>query len=595
MNRKQFVILLFIVFIAFTLRVHLLGNQELRGDEGFSWNYIQDPIQEIVPRILREGDPQPPIHYWLLWVWVKFTGDSEFAMRAWSTLLSLILVPLTYHFARKLWDNDSTVGIIAASIMAIHPQQIWLAQDVRNMYQLALAPLLVATIALRLPKSQRLRKSVAYIACGVIAIYSHYYALFFLIAHGGYVLAHTRSFKNILRWVGAGVAIGAIFTPWVIAILPVYSRGQLADPASLSIIKYTLAVLGDLTSGSSFPEWQKMIGIVGFAILCLIAFSTRSKNLIYPLAAMLVPFIGIYAVTIQRSTFNSFYYVFAAPAAYLVAAVALRKIFATQRQVGASLIVLVIFFFGVGLQNNYSSLDYSKTRGMRQVAARLAEAAQPGDVYLANFPDPVQGYYIRHLKLDHQMQPTRADFDSAQVNSALQNLIKDRRVWHVPVRAAMWDQNAYVQSQLNQIAITGEDNTFHKMRLTLYLPLTAATPLDVKFENGIRLIGFYYSGHRLTLLWTAVTPPTANYTVFVHYLAYDDFTTLGHDTQPTRPTTTWKNGETIVDTRVIPVPPDMPQGEYRLDIGLYDERGKRLTIKDSGEDHLLLPMRVRIP
>ncbi len=92
-----------------------------------------------------------------------------------------------------------------------------------------------------------------------------------------------------------------------------------------------------------------------------------------------------------------------------------------------------------------------------------------------------------------------------------------------------------------------------------------------------------------------MTPPTANYTVFVHYLAHDDFTTLGHDTQPTRPTTTWKNGETIVDARLIPVPPDMPQGEYRLDIGLYDETGKRLMIKDSGEDHLLLPLKVKIP
>ena len=629
---RRFIILLFIIFIAFTLRVHLLGNQELRGDEGFSWNYIQDPIQEIVPRILREGDPQPPIHYWLLWLWVKLTGDSEFAMRAWSTMLSLILVPLTYHFARKFWDNNTTVGIIAASIMAIHPQQIWLAQDVRNMYQLALAPLLVATIVLpklaapRLVTSLRaffakqsqsrdeiasshpstarekhrapLRTLLAmtlYIVCGVIAIYSHYYALFFLIAHAGYVLAHTRSLKNIARWVIAGVVIGVSFAPWAIAILPVYSRGQLADPTSLSILKYMLAVFGDLTAGSSFPEWQKMIGIVGFAVLCLITFSTRSKNLIYPFAAMLVPFIGIYAVTIQRSTFNSFYYVFAAPAAYLIAAVAARKIFHAQRQVGASLMVLGIFFFGIGLQNNYSSLDFSKTRGMRQVAARLTETAQPGDVYLANFPDPVQGYYIRQLKLDHQMQPTRADFDPPQVNAALQSLVKDRRVWHVPVRAAMWDKNAFVQSQLNQIAITAEDNAFYKMRLTLYLPLTAATPLDVKFENGILLIGFYYSGHRLTLLWTTATPPTANYTVFVHYLAYDDFTTLGHDTQPTRPTTTWKNGETIVDARVIPVPPDMPHGEYRLDVGLYDERGKRLTIKDSGEDHVLLPMRVMMP
>ncbi|MEK7329124.1 MAG: hypothetical protein AAB217_28085, partial [Chloroflexota bacterium] len=81
---RRLFILTLILFITFTLRVHLLDNQELRGDEGFSWNYIQDPPAEILARIIREGDPQPPIHYWLLWGWARLTGDAEFAMRAWS-------------------------------------------------------------------------------------------------------------------------------------------------------------------------------------------------------------------------------------------------------------------------------------------------------------------------------------------------------------------------------------------------------------------------------------------------------------------------------------------------------------------------------
>src|SRR5258708_34586460 len=122
-----------LVLLGFTVRVHLLGTQELRGDEGFTWNYIQKSPVDIVATVVREGDPQPPLHYWLQWGWLQLTGDSEFAMRAWSAFLSLLLIPLMFQVGTKLWRAE--VGWIAAGLAAIHPQQIWLAQDVRNMYQ----------------------------------------------------------------------------------------------------------------------------------------------------------------------------------------------------------------------------------------------------------------------------------------------------------------------------------------------------------------------------------------------------------------------------------------------------------------------------
>ncbi len=170
--RRTTSIVLFITLLAFALRISLLGNQELRGDEGFSWNYIQGTPVTILERIVREGDPQPPLHYWLLWGWSRLNGDSEFALRFPSVFFSLLLIPLMYQVGRKLWRKE--VGLLAAFITAIQPQQIWLAQDARNMYVLALAGVLgMVWLLPSLLRSGGLKHWLAYAACGTFAIYSH--------------------------------------------------------------------------------------------------------------------------------------------------------------------------------------------------------------------------------------------------------------------------------------------------------------------------------------------------------------------------------------------------------------------------------------
>ncbi len=599
-----------ILFIAFTLRVHLLGNQELRGDEGFSWNYIQDPPAEILARIIREGDPQPPIHYWLLRGWARLTGEAEFAMRAWSALLSLALVPLMYQVGRKLWREE--VGLLAAGLTAIHPQQIWLAQDVRNMYQLALIALLIATLILPKlihregTKARRNTKQIfywlGYVACGTFAMYSHYYALFPLIAHGAYVFSPSpdghpertlsgalakskwkskdrqetrqRPGGEAMRWLTAGLAIAALVAPWAIVILPVYSRGQLADPGSLPFTQYAAAVLGDLTAGPVFPEQAKLL--IAAAVFFISLFSLLSLSphlLVYLSTCLLIPFAGIYAITATRSTFNSFYYVFAFPAAYLLAAGGLHALHKKFPPLGATVAFIGIITFTLGLNNQYANPQYSKTRGMREVAAHLAEAAQPGDVYLANFPDPVQVYYLRNLNLSYHMLPGEPN---AHPDAELSQLLTNR-IWFVPVNASQWDADAYVQNRLLDTAILEEDNRFNKMRLMSFLPPTAAQPLSAQFADGIRLVGYYLRGNRLTLVWAVASVPAADYTIFVHALAGDGYNVVGHDSPLKVPTSQWRPDQLIVDVHEFDIPSDQP---ISLVAGMYlPGTGERLKLE----------------
>ncbi|MDD5779410.1 MAG: hypothetical protein PHU95_08175, partial [Candidatus Thermoplasmatota archaeon] len=77
----------------------------------------------------------------------------------------------------------------------------------------------------------------------------------------------------------------------------------------------------------------------------------------------------------------------------------------------------------------------------------------------------------------------------------------------------------------------------------------------------------------VTLVWHAVETPAANYDVFVHLLdaagnilAQDD----GPPGDGRLPTLGWLPGEYLADSHVLPLPTNLPAGEYRLAVGFYD-------------------------
>ena len=77
----------------------------------------------------------------------------------------------------------------------------------------------------------------------------------------------------------------------------------------------------------------------------------------------------------------------------------------------------------------------------------------------------------------------------------------------------------------------------------------------------------------VTVTWRAIQPMDTSYTGFVHLLdaggqivAQDDHGPL----QNQYPTTQWVGGEVVEDRYVLRLPPDLPPGEYTLEIGLYD-------------------------
>jgi hypothetical protein len=565
---------LLITLLAFALRINLLGNQELRGDEGFSWNYIQGTPATILERIIREGDPQPPLHYWLLWGWSHLAGDSEFALRFPSVFLSILLVPLVYQVGRRLWRKE--IGLLAAFISTIQPQQIWLAQDVRNMYVLALVGVLGTLWLLpSLLKRGSSKTWLGYVACGFFAMYSHYYAIFALLAQGAYVLEARPTARQALRWGSAGVAIAFLVAPWAITILPVYASGQLTEPGNLAFINYTGRVFGEIFAGPAFPLTTRVVFACVFGAVALAGFFARVPWRLYLLAGVLIPLVGIYAVIGLRSTFNAYYFVFAFPALYFLLANGFFNIGQRARWLGIGLLVILIAVCFAGLSNNYLDARYSRTRGLREAVQYITRHARPGDTFLANFPDPVQGYYLRHSDLPYNMLPLQPNFDPTKVDATLDRL-EQQRLWFIPVRANQWDREGYVESRLNATALLVDDQSFAQTRLMLFAPLDQAVPLNARFADGIELIGYALAPDRLTLVWRATSTPSHDYTVFTHVLSADGTLLTQHDTPPPLPTSTWKPGQIIMDTHDLALPTDRP---VTLTVGLYkSDTGDRLSV-----------------
>jgi hypothetical protein len=127
---------------------------------------------------------------------------------------------------------------------------------------------------------------------------------------------------------------------------------------------------------------------------------------------------------------------------------------------------------------------------------------------------------------------------------------------------------------------------------------TTSQPLGVRFGDQLALQAYELSAEHLepgsklevTLQWQALDAPGTEYTVSLHLVGADgqrfaqrDELLLDGFYQPTL----WPPGEDVVDRHVLDIPPDLPTGRYRLDLGLYLPQSPDILLNtDTGADRI---------
>ena len=115
----------------------------------------------------------------------------------------------------------------------------------------------------------------------------------------------------------------------------------------------------------------------------------------------------------------------------------------------------------------------------------------------------------------------------------------------------------------------------------------------------ITLIGYDLELERkavkLVLYWRCEAPITDDYTTFIHVMTVEgqqEAMVAQMDHPPSDgayPTSLWDAGEIVRDAFHIPLPPETPQGNFEIAVGLYEPAtGTRLPVAGSSDGSIRL-------
>ena len=651
-NRQRLItagFLVLILVLAFGLCFYRLGAQSLWNDEGTSVALAQRDLASITQDAAH--DIHPPLYYWLLSGWVRLTGTGEAAVRSLSALLGVGLVALTFALGRRLAGR--WIGLAAALLAAVHPFQVYYAQEAR-MYMLLAVLTAGAMLSLALLVDRARPAIAAYVALVLLeaaGLYTHYSFVFVVaVLNLAYLLwlaltwkataTHGPPIRRLACWLGSQVAVLLLYLPW----LPTAFRQVTTWPSPASTASFLSALATTwrwLVFGPTIETGEVIVPLLVSALLVAAGLVSLAAGWVgtRPLrtrwgAALLalwlgLPLLSMLALGLYREAYLKFLLV-ATPAVSLLMACGLlaplpgpaggsRLRFYVLRvvQLATALSILVP---GVrALSNYYTDPAYARD-DYRGIAEYIEAVGRPGDAILLNAPgqQEVFGYYY-HGDLPVYPLPESRPLDPAATEAALLELSQPGgRIFAVLWATDESDPDRFIEGWLDAHAYRALDSWYGNVRLVVYAvpeqaPQAPERRLDLTLrnpENGdsITLLGYSLLNDRLaagdiaqiTLFWQAENrTPLRRYKVFLHVLDEGNHIVGQRDAEPgggARLTDQWAPGEAVVDNYGLPIHPATPPGEYRVEVGMYDpETGGRLLAPDDQGQVWLEPLTVERP
>ncbi len=598
---------LLIILLAFGLRVYRLDYQELRGDESFGYFFVQRSYTGMIDATIELAEPHPVGSYFVLKPWLGAAGDSEFALRFPSAWFGVLATALTLRLAMRLGFRRRG-GWLAALLLAISPYAIWHSQDAR-MYSMNMA-LTVAAVWLGVEtlQRQRIRWGAAYVSVAWLALHTHYYVAFVLVALNVFVLTRAIFIPamrvNLANWLMWQLIVAALYLPWLAraaTIVGDYS-GNGDSPAFAAMVQRSLSVFA---VGESSPVDQQLLwGGVACALLLVatvrlvLGNAADRRNLWLLFCYLAIPVLMTWWSAQDRPIFNERYLAASAPPFFLLVAAAFdgRRFANWREQMLRWLALLLLAALLVGmtlsLYRHYTDPVYSKTRGWRELSAALDRyaAGLPRDwVRIAqNFPDPTLWYYYRGAVEHVVLPPAPHDETGAQATVDVLQATDVRRILLPLQPAPNWDDREIAVAAL---AKSVYDRVYEEQVGVWPLLVYAGHPyrhvesaLEHTFENGFALTHIaaledqhLTPGGLLTFALFGARPPSDELGALkltAQLLNADGVLVAQQDI----PLAEWRpgNGRSISRSYGLRLPAELASGRYRLIAAVYDAAAEGL-------------------
>ena len=384
------------------LRLLRLGQKSYWWDEIATIHLARLPLPDFLHALWR-FEANMSFYYLLARGWIHF-GDTEAWLRLLSAIFAIAAIPAIYAVGKVV--SGRATGLLAALLLSVNAAHVAYAQEARSYSLLIFLSLLSLLFFLRMEESGT-ANAVLYVVVSTLAVYTHFFAAFFLIAQWSSLL-----WRRSLR------------TPWIKFLLPIFVTAILISPALAymafrrseqlawlghpnfrEIVQLVYVLVADLGAYRRvLAILYLLLSLVGLSSLVLTArrredAAERWRILVVAICAVL-PVALVYAISFWTPIFFPRFLLACLPPFVLLAAQGLTELRpAWFRLVLGALVVAL----SLGALRSYYQRPKDNWRGL---TAYLLQQAQPGDIVVALPPgaeEPIQYYSPnsdRHLRLN---------------------------------------------------------------------------------------------------------------------------------------------------------------------------------------------------
>lgn len=631
MTTKRFIpyiLILCILLLATGVRFYNLGTQSLWYDEGVAFGHSQRTLGEMIPRL--QNNVHVPAYFGSLSLYENFVGSTEFGLRSYSVLWSLISIAAVYAIGKRLFHP--IVGLSAALIVALNSFSIYYAQETRMYAMLAaigglsiwafvqwgLLALKTTSITNNKFHFRRLWQwGIAFAVLNIIGEYTHVSYALVMLTQGllalfiiGNLLSkafqQTISQKVVWQIIGIYVAVNVLtilfFAPWlIVAVSQISSQPNISEPLSIAAI--IRIIQGWFAFGITFEVGMGGMEIVVYFLILfgLLRLSNDDRQSAWWTLA--VPIVWVLVSTSLYIYLELYgrYLRFLLPAQLGYALWMGRGVWVLweivprnlenrtgwQRQVTqhlpkvAATVAILAFAWQQWLLLDplYNDPEYLRD-DYRTMVATIEAEARSDDAIILSAPgiQEIFGYYYDG---DLPVYTLPASDDIALDTATIVN--DHTRIYAVLYGQEEQDPEGIVSDTLNTVGfpIGGEwvgDVRFERFATPATFPTTDT--VNITFGETITLETIALNRQvfspndalQVQLTWLTSAPLATRYKIFLQLLDSDGVLVTQRDSEPAgnqAPTTTWQVNEPIIDNHAIAIP-DLAEGDYTLILGLYD-------------------------
>lgn len=372
---------------AAVLRLAYLTGKSLWLDEAMTLMLARAPLSDLLS-LVRTNELLPPLHYALMHFWLLFFPDPILGLRLFSVLCGLGALAAFGAAARRLIPRQAP---LAFAVAALSSYWIDVSQSGRPYALFLLLSAVQFELFLRLRDRWKTGPGLAYAAVGALGLYTHYYfglALLAQLCYAGY--RHHRRPAGLAPWLWTAAAWTLALSPWLPSV-----REQLAIYGGKPTLRqpFGLDALADLFGGLFMNVsllslvvggWVRGVGGAAIAFLAAAPFlqkrlETREKDEVGLIVSQLViPLVvaKLAELALGRPMTQARYFVFLATPAYLLMALLIGRLPRLPRLAASAALAMAVAGGVIG----YAYSCYAMDSRLDVLAARLREAARPGDV-----------------------------------------------------------------------------------------------------------------------------------------------------------------------------------------------------------------------